>query len=179
MDSDMVSRADRLGSLFADLVNVAFREQSVVSGSPTPLTYPQYVALLYVQNHPRCTVGDLARGLRISYPSATHMAQRLYQKGLVNKSPFAADKRVVRLEVTEEGSRVAEKIKEARHQRIQFALGKLEETDRIQLMDVLDRFITTMTSAGVVKAEDLCLRCGTDGDEKCPLIGAQVGYHCK
>lgn len=179
MDESMIDRVDRLGNLFAEFVNVSFREQAVAFGSPMPLTYPQFVALLYVQRHPRCTVGDLAKGLRVSYPSATHMAQRLHDKGLLKKHPLPMDRRVVRLEVTEEGVRVAEKVKEARRGRIQSALGKLDEGQRRVLVETLDHFLTTMTSTGVVKAADLCLRCGTEGDDECPLIGAQVGYRCK
>ncbi len=178
-DTNVVARAERLGSLFAEFVRVAFREKAVEVGSPLPLTYPQYSALRYLQSHPRCTVGELARGLRVSYPSATHMAQRLYQKGLVKKHPLPMDKRVVRLEVTEEGNRVIESVRETQRREVQSALDKLDASERAKLLSVLDNFITAMTSSGMVRAEDLCLRCGTDGDDRCPLIGAQVGYRCR
>lgn len=67
------------------------------------ITPGQMSSLATVAREGPITLGDLAAAERVTPPMATKMATALEEKGLVERQPCAADKRVVRLALTAEG----------------------------------------------------------------------------
>jgi len=69
----------------------------------------QYQALLAIKGHPgrdRVTVGELARELLVAHHSASKLADRLAEKGLLQRFPDERDRRRVLLELTPEAEGV-------------------------------------------------------------------------
>ena len=69
----------------------------------------QYQALLAIKGHPgrdRVTVGELARELLVAHHSASELADRLAEKGLLVRSADERDRRRVLLELTPEAEGV-------------------------------------------------------------------------
>src|SRR5215212_3240797 len=69
----------------------------------------QYQALLAIKGHPgrdRVTVGELARELLVAHHSASELADRLAEKGLLQRFPDERDRRRVLLELTPEAEGV-------------------------------------------------------------------------
>ncbi len=77
----------------------------------TGLTYPQYLALLALWGAERpMTVGELGARLRLDSGTLTPLLKRLEQAGHVTRSRDAADERRVRVEVTEAGWRLRDRV---------------------------------------------------------------------
>jgi MarR family transcriptional regulator, organic hydroperoxide resistance regulator len=77
----------------------------------TGLTYPQYLALLALWGADGpMTVGELGARLRLDSGTLTPLLKRLESAGHVSRSRAAADERRVRVEVTESGWRLRDRV---------------------------------------------------------------------
>jgi MarR family transcriptional regulator, organic hydroperoxide resistance regulator len=77
----------------------------------TGLTYPQYLALLALwRADGPMTVGELGARLRLDSGTLTPLLKRLESAGHVTRSRDAADERRVRVEVTEAGWQLRERV---------------------------------------------------------------------
>lgn len=101
----------------------------------TGLPAQQYQALLAIKGHPgrdRVTVGELARELLVANHSASELADRLAEKGLLARFPDERDRRRTLLALTPEAEGILSRM----------ALTHLEELRRLQpsLIGLVERF---------------------------------------
>jgi DNA-binding MarR family transcriptional regulator len=86
----------------------------------------------------------LARKLRCEPSNVTGIVERLESRGLVERRPDPADRRIKVAAVTDEGRRVARGLRESLH----FArepLAALSEQERLALRDLLRRMVESGT----------------------------------
>ncbi len=67
------------------------------------LTYPQYLVLVTLMEHPSMTSGALARALKLDAGTLTPLLKRLAAAGLVLRERRQEDERVVDVSLTAEG----------------------------------------------------------------------------
>ena len=67
------------------------------------VTQTQFLVLLAVHSYRRCSMGTLARNLRVRMPTATGIIDRLVRDGLVRRAPSPADRRQVLVTLTSKG----------------------------------------------------------------------------
>jgi DNA-binding MarR family transcriptional regulator len=173
------SKASVLSDVFAQLIRFSLSERIVETLSSAQVTYAQYEALRFVQSHPYTSVGDLAHGLRISYPSTTNMISRLARKGLVRKKGMQSDKRIVRLILTPDGEKLVDEVRVERGRRIAEIMGAMSDEERIHFLAALDNFITAAGKCGLADPEDLCLGCGPLALTDCALHHVTGKYQCR
>lgn len=173
------SRAKRLGDVFTQLVRISLSNDVVDSLGDADVTFSQFETLRYIQRHPLSTVGDLAQGLHISYPSATNMVSRLHSKGLILKRGLRSDRRIVRLALSDEGTRLAESIVRERTARVGKILDGMHPNDCEHFLSGLEEFIVSAVRNGFGDADALCLNCGPDKSELCPLLRADTTHKCR
>ena len=65
------------------------------------------IALLMLYLRGEMTMSKLAEDLSIPLSTATSLAKRLVHKGLINRSPSSEDKRIMLVQLTSEGEKVA------------------------------------------------------------------------
>jgi DNA-binding MarR family transcriptional regulator len=78
------------------------------------LTYPQYLVLLALLEHPTMTSGALARLLQLDAGTLTPLLKRLSTAGLVARERRADDERVVEISLTPAGRALHDDLLEAR-----------------------------------------------------------------
>ena len=66
------------------------------------LTLPQFRALNYLRRHPDSSLSHVAEHLGLTPPTVSKMIQKLVDKGIIVRNQ-AADRRMVRLSLSEEG----------------------------------------------------------------------------
>lgn len=78
---------------------------------PLGLTYPQYLVMLALWEHPddSPTVGELGRRLRLDTGTLTPLLKRLEALGMVDRRRDVADERRVLITLTEVGSALRER----------------------------------------------------------------------
>jgi len=67
------------------------------------VTQTQFLVLLAVHSYRQCSMGTLARSMRVRMPTATGIINRLVRDGLVRRSPSPEDRRLVFVELTPKG----------------------------------------------------------------------------
>jgi MarR family transcriptional regulator, organic hydroperoxide resistance regulator len=67
------------------------------------LTYPQYLVMLVLWEHPSLTVGELSARLQLSTATLSPLLKRLETAGLLIRQRRAEDERHVQVRVTEAG----------------------------------------------------------------------------
>jgi DNA-binding MarR family transcriptional regulator len=173
------SKASVLSDVFAQLIRFSLSERIVEALSSAQVTYAQFESLRYVQAHPYTSVGDLAHGLRISYPSTTNMIARLARKGLVKKKGMQSDRRIVRLILTPAGEQLVEQVREERGKRISEIMDAMNQDERDHFLEALDNFITAAGRCGLADPKDLCLSCGPLSISDCALQHVKEDYQCR
>jgi DNA-binding MarR family transcriptional regulator len=74
------------------------------------VSFPQFHALVWLQERGSCTVTDLAHHLGISAPSASSILDRMEERDFVHRVRSLTDRRVVHVEVSEAGRAVVEEM---------------------------------------------------------------------
>jgi DNA-binding MarR family transcriptional regulator len=98
--------------------------------APTDLTPTRLAALATVDRTGPLSMGELARAERVSAPTMTRIVDCLERDGLVTRLADARDRRVARIQVSEQGSRL---LGGTRTKVDHYLVDGLAELDREQL----------------------------------------------
>jgi DNA-binding transcriptional regulator YbjK len=100
--------------------------------------------------------------------------ERLVKKGLAMREDDPADRRVVRVRLTERGVNLVREVMAERNQRLTRVLGALESADREALFRGLGAFIATAlrTVDDRTVVEAICLHCGKEHRDDCSVSAA-------
>jgi len=94
------------------------------------LSLPQIKALGFLHGQDGGTVGDLAAGLGVSMPSASELADRLVDAGLVARGANPADRRQVLLRTTPAADQCKAELRALRRAQVSAALARLDPAER-------------------------------------------------
>lgn len=169
----------RVSNLFAQILTKSLSERLVAELTHEEITLPQLQAMRYIWLHRNCTVGEVAEGLDISYPSATNMLNRLVRKGLVTRHGNPADRRFVEVQLTEKGEQLTRRVEEERTARLKQVLDEMGEAEREALIEGLRAFIITAVESDSQMVEEICLRCGVQANGKCPITEIRPTVGCR
>lgn len=100
------------------------------------------------------TVSDISSFLQISSPTVTPLIKSLEAQDLVHRYNDQGDRRVVRVRLTEEGSRFTKKAKAARLRRFQELKDFLGEERSAEFMDTLEMIYEFMDKRHVESNRD-------------------------
>jgi len=157
-----------LSDLFSETVEKTLTLRLIEKISEVKLTEPHYKALRYLFSHGRCTSGHLAEGLKVTYPAITKLVKILVEKELVTRVESSSDRRQAEVDLTDWGREIIMSLRQARLERFDAIFSRLSQTDRDALTRGMERFIVAAVQDEGV-AYDICLRCGTDRLEECPV----------
>lgn len=102
-------REDSVGYLMGRIMTI-LKEAVDHELAPTDLTHAQWVPLLKIYMGEASTVAELARETQVDVGAMTRTLDRLESKGLVKRVRSSEDRRVVNVELTDEGRATARKI---------------------------------------------------------------------
>ena len=102
-------REDSVGYLMGRIMTI-LKEAVDHELAPTDLTHAQWVPLLKIYIGEASTVAELARETQVDVGAMTRTLDRLETKGLVKRVRSSEDRRVVNVELTDEGRATARKI---------------------------------------------------------------------
>jgi len=108
---------------------------------PSGLTNAQWVPLLKLHMGTACTVAEVARECQLDAGSMTRLLDRLEAKGLVRRLRTSKDRRVVNLELTDEGREAARKIPQVLCQVQNAHLQGFTQAEWGTLKDLLGRIL--------------------------------------
>lgn len=148
----------------------AFRQLRFVNSGMKPIEgfTQSETMMLYVIR--RCTKGapegmkasDLSQFLRVTSPTVTQQVNVLEARGLLERAADPADRRVVRIRLTEEGLRLTDIAEQAVHENTRSLIEHLGEERTSLLIDLLDEVSRFYSDKGAV--QDFCRNPGNPGN---------------
>ncbi|MBI1318389.1 MAG: MarR family transcriptional regulator [Candidatus Hydrogenedens sp.] len=111
------------------------------------LTMPQCNALLALRDHVELTIKDFAERLHVSAPSASVMADKLVEMGMVERRPNPADRRAVLISVSPYGMEVINEVESELFSTLVSIMERLGEEKSRQWRELYE-------SIGEILAED-------------------------
>ena len=126
--AEVLTRDPRMAAVVRSLARLGrIVEQT---GQHAGVSLAQYRLLLFVAREPQ-RAGELATRAAVSKPTLTNLVNTLERDGLIRRERLADDRRGIRLEVTEEGSRALAEAERILIGRIGQLLDDVEDTERI------------------------------------------------
>ena len=168
MDYETLQTVDRDIGLFVAIVRELLSQGIVEEVCTEQITVGQVRCLCFITAHERVTIGDISRGMGISYPAATKAVSRLAEKGLVARKRDPEDRRNTFVQATARGEELTGRVKPEKLKRLGGLLDKMPPKDLKHLRRGIESFLLA-----AVTDEDLfrqiCLHCGKEHVENCIL----------
>lgn len=123
------------------------------------LSQSQLACLRFVEGYPGCAAGELSRALQITPAAATKLVDRLVVKGLIRRGVSDEDRRVVLLQLTDEGRQLLQRVTEAEAERLQRIFHQMPASSRDELFRLL-RLAVKAAAASQGDISGICLQCG-------------------
>ena len=123
-----------------ELIHLSKRRFMAIA-SEFELSPPQVMALRQLDPDEPKPMSELALALRCDNSNVTGIVDRLEDRGLVERRPSAADRRVKMLVVTEAGIDVRRRVKE-RMEEAPEPLKRLTADEQVQLRDLMRKALT-------------------------------------
>jgi DNA-binding MarR family transcriptional regulator len=119
---------------FAELTSLFFEVRQTIRanlprGQADPNAWMRCETLYFIAAHGRPTMQDIAKHLRVTAPSATSLARKLFALGWIARQPSEKDKRVVRIALTKSGERELARYREQSEKTMRKVFSKLHERD--------------------------------------------------
>lgn len=168
----MAAQGSHVAGELGDLMSQASKViEATRDDESADVTAAQFHMLRYIANHPASTVGAISNALSIRQSSATNLLARLHKKGLVTKRGLRSDRRLVRISLTESGSKTLERLAAQRDKLLSKVLASMPKSEQKKLLDGLDGFVRAAHQVGIL-AGGACPICGAD--TVCDCVRKQV-----
>ncbi len=94
------------------------------------LSYTEVQAMAFLMRKPGASVGEVAEYLGLGAPTTSKVVDQLTNRGLLDRTPAAADRRRLELRPTEEGRQALREAKKPAYAAVMERLAPLAETER-------------------------------------------------
>jgi DNA-binding MarR family transcriptional regulator len=161
---------DRLNQLLGVTALAALDQLRAAVDRDVGLSEAAAGALVHLQAWPGCAVGELAGVIERSQPAAVRLADRLVERGLVERRP-GKDRRTVALVLTEAGSHAADAVLTARAETLATLPAGLSASERQSLEHLLGKVVADLATdwtSGLHTCR-LCDRAACRSGPGCPL----------
>ena len=108
------------------------------------ITGPQLACLLVINDFGPLTASSLAKQVYLTPSTLVGILDRLEQKSLIRRERSSLDRRVVNIEITENGRRLAASAPSPLQEKLAAALQKLPEIEQISITLSLEKIVTLM-----------------------------------
>jgi DNA-binding MarR family transcriptional regulator len=138
MDSKEGASFERLSKM---LMRMARSVNAALEDEITPQKFLLLNSLLRMK---KCKVNDLAQELNLSSGATTLALNRLEEEGLILRTRDEGDRRIVRVELTEEGRALILRLVGKRHQVWEKMLGALTPEEERELFRILEKMVNQL-----------------------------------
>lgn len=167
MSEELTAYTGHLADLFARVTFGALTEE-VLRGVPgAAAVTPSLLGVLEsLYRHGTLPVGELSRGLGVSYAAGSQFVHRLEKLGLLKRGEDAHDRRRSPVQLTPDGERLVRAVEQARAERLDVILSRMAPDGREALVKGLEAFLFHVLEDPRA-IEQLCGRCHIEHSPAC------------
>lgn len=103
------------------------------------ISVPQMLILETLHYQGQCMMRELAEGLSVSTPAVTGLVDRMVKSGYIRRVRDEGDRRVINVELTSKGVKVAKGVLDARERTIRDVFGRLKPSERKAYLKILKK----------------------------------------
>jgi DNA-binding MarR family transcriptional regulator len=133
--------AQRLLELLRQTVSMIYRPLLWRKAEEIELTRSQVLVLYYIEQHPGCYMGEVAKVLDVSVSAITQVVDRLEQKRYVIRGTDPSDRRIYTLNLTSGGQAQVSELRVLQIEGLEEVLGKMAPRDRQHLIKGLEALV--------------------------------------
>jgi len=111
----------------------------VIAQAQVGLTLPQAYMLHFIQKTNHCTVSQLAEKMEVKPSAITVMLDRLEHHGFVLRARDPKDRRLVRVELTSEGTQILGKVLEIKQNVVHRCLLQVPVEELVSFLDTFEK----------------------------------------
>ncbi|MEB3102540.1 MarR family winged helix-turn-helix transcriptional regulator [Ferviditalea candida] len=142
MDQDLEKYIQRFLSANESLRRkIGIEHRSLMEKNGTGMTRPQFFMLHIIKEHGPCKITQLAERLEVKPSAITVMIDRLVLSKLVMRTQDPNDRRVVLVELTEEGENELEKARDFSKQIISRYFSRLDSDELAQFVHTFEKIV--------------------------------------
>jgi|SRR5450631_1256641 DNA-binding MarR family transcriptional regulator len=108
---------------------------------PVDVSPQESRSLIWLGRNHSCVMSEFARGLAVPLSTATHMVDRLVEKGLLVRKRSKQDRRIVMISLSRLGKRLDQRFYEHRLTRSRKLLGALGTVDQKHLIRLMRKLV--------------------------------------
>ena len=123
---------------------------SKMSGSTVTkeVTIPQMAILALLKDGGSCKMSDIAKLLHVTTSASTGIVDRMVRVGLLKRLPDKKDRRIIKIEMTQKGTKLIDDIHKNRQKMIMDLFSRLTSAER-------DRYLKTVKKLYRIMAEEM------------------------
>jgi DNA-binding MarR family transcriptional regulator len=133
--------AQHLLELLRQMVSLIYRPLLWRKATEFELTRSQAQVLYYVEQHPGCYMGEVAKALDVSVSAITQVVDRLEQKRYISRGTDPSDRRIYTLELTSGGKTQVSELRLLQIESLEEVLGQMTARDRKHVIKGLDALV--------------------------------------
>ena len=131
-----------------NLLHSRFAQDTLALMVESEITLPQMVTLHVLKMGGATSVSGIQTALQLSASATSHLVDRLYAKGFVDRIEDPADRRQKVISITAAGADLIERLTAARTDQLTRAIQDLDPTLRARLVDLIDESLTQLRRNG-------------------------------
>ena len=160
--------SDRLVNLLGALaVGVTDQIRSAVH-NVMPLGGETVAAVIVIGHAPAMSIDQLSRVLRLSHAGAVRLVERLVERGIVQKTPLAIDRRTMSLTLTLDGRKQRDEILALRRAALSALLEHVPPEDLGVLERVAEKIVAALPD-DALSSLTTCRYCDESCCNSCPM----------
>lgn len=129
-------------------------EQLIKGQMSRDLTSDQHYMLRYINNVELCTSTELADVFQVKKSAITAIINRLWEKGLINRTRDEKDRRVVYLSLTTSGKDLFDKTEEPIHHLVASFIKQFDQEEIVQFMQTYKKLNNIILATKDNKVEE-------------------------
>ncbi|MEH7382925.1 MarR family transcriptional regulator [Bacillus sp. JJ1533] len=118
------------------------------------LTNEQHYTLRYINKAGLCTSTELADVFEVKKSAITAIINRLYEKGLIQRTRDENDRRLVYLTLSDKGNRLYAKTEERVHKLVESIIGEFSEEEIVQFLKTYEKLNGILQQIKINKVVD-------------------------
>lgn len=163
---------NKLCDIFVNVIETVLTQRALEGAPCQDLSLSQWGGMLFIQRHEHCAIRELAEGLKVSHPAAVKLVERLVRKGLIARSESTTDRRVVELQLSPNGRKCVEYVRDQRAQALERIVAQMAPEEADHLLLGIQGFVqAALVDERTVDA--VCLHCGVEHVKECLVSQAQ------
>lgn len=139
-DQDVIDKVREFNRFYTNVIGLLDRHFL-----ETPFSLTEGRVLYEISHTELCTAKKIRSHIDIDEGYLSRILDKFIQQGLVRKTPAAEDKRLHLIVLTEKGKREFSKLNENSNQQISELLSKLSESERAELVQMMERMRVLLT----------------------------------